>query len=159
MSPKTGIAQGKFVFQYVGYADSSIYGTQLSSISDNSVASGGVSGSIIQSDHEAASGYPNYTLVYNNSWRIKFNSSAIRDAIFTGRSGANFQGLGNEAWSTANNNINNAPVNPAVGNGATTIFWGTGLGTGSDATELARQNRFASWMNGRSNQNTTVTFY
>lgn len=159
MSPKTGIAQGKFVFQYVGYADSSIYGTQLSSISDNSVASGGSSGTIIQSDHEAASGYPNYTFTYNNAWRIKFNNSTIRDAIFTGRSGANFQGLGNEAWSTATNSITGSAINPGVGNGATTILWGRGLGSGTDATELARQNRFASWMNGRANQNTTVTFY
>tara|TARA_A100001011_G_scaffold176226_1_gene184840 strand:- start:29213 stop:29908 length:696 start_codon:yes stop_codon:yes gene_type:complete len=159
MSGLTDVAQGKFIYRYIGYATSSSFaGGAVGSASDTSVASGGTSGTIIASAQQQQSGWPsNADPVLSFAWRIQFSSSAMRDAIFSSRSGANFQGLGNENWSTATT-INGNPWNPAVGNGATIIVWGVGVG-GTNATEVARYKRFAEWADNRTGSSTTVTFY
>ncbi len=153
------VTQGKFVFRFFGYANTGtpVVLGNVGSISDNSVASGGTSGTITGSYQQHYSGWPNASVVGGFAHTINFSSNAIRDAIFTGRSGANFQGLGNENWQTGNNALNTGLVNPT--SGTDKIYWGKGFGSGTDATELARYNRFAAWINGRVGSSTTVTFY
>ena len=158
MSGLTDVPQGKFINRYVGYLNSSYLGTAVGSASDTSLAVNGTSISVVASAHPQASGYPNYTGIINGlAWFIVFGSATQKDAILTGRSGANFQGLGNENWQTGNSGFG-TPMN-VIGSSSNQISWGSGLGTGENSTELARVNRFSSWANGRTGQNTTVTFY
>ena len=153
------ITQGKFAYTYSGYANSSTPGVlgNVGGISDNSVASGGTSGTVIGSWTQHYSGWPNnITVVGISAHVITFNNTTTRDAILTGRSGANFAGLGNENWASVNG-LGNA-INQ-VGDGNQNIFFGVGFGGGTNSTELARITRFAQWLNGSVGSSRTITFF
>lgn len=149
------IAQGKFVYDWRGASVSGntiTYGV-VGSFTDNAVAAGGNSGTILASAVQRTSGAPNATSVLGFAWAIQFSSTAIRDSIFTGRSGATFPGLGFKAWETGNNVAGN-PVNVATGSDK--IYWGRGIGV--PAAQLALYNQFAGWSMGRAGTTDTITF-
>lgn len=153
------ISQGKLAFDWRGAAvSSSTYiAGNVGSFTDQTVASGGSSGSVIASATQRVSGAPNSTSLLSYAWTIEFNNSTIRDAIFSGRSGATFSGLGFKSWATGNT-IAGGPVNPGVGNSSVLIHWGLSVAGAGNASELALYNQMVGWSMGRQGTTDTVTF-
>ena len=150
------IAQGKFVYDWRGaaVASSSLTNGAVGSFSDAAVASGGSTGNIKASVVQRVSGAPNASSVVAFAWNIEFDSTTIRDAIKSGRTGATFPGLGFRAWSTGTVIGGNTPINPATGSDK--LYWGVGIG--STAAELALYNEFAGWSMNRAGTTDTITF-